>query len=315
MVSSPSTVGFIGLGNMGRPMVGNLLDAGYELVVNDLVEDAAAELVGRGAVWGATPRQVAAASDVVFTSLPGPAELESLLTGTDGVLAGARPGSYLVDVSTGSPAHIRRMGDLARSAGVEVLDAPLSGGVRGARKGTLTVMVGGSPEAFEYCEPLFEVIGEFVVHVGPLGAGHVTKLVNNLMGLSNAVSSMEAMAIGVAAGVDPETLLEVVEHGTGSSHMTRTLFPYLILKANFDPVRFSVALAVKDVDLALELADQVGAPVKVAAAVRQALADAADSGLADADISRYITLLEDAVGVEVRSSSGGDGGLDGSTGT
>jgi 3-hydroxyisobutyrate dehydrogenase len=285
---------------MGGPMAGNLMAAGHRMTVYDIRKGSARELLERGASWADSPRLVAASSEVLFVALPGPAEVEEVFEGADGLLAGSSPGTYVIDVSTNSPSSIRGLAADASSFGVEVLDAPLSGGVRGARKGTLTIMVGGERAAFEYCEPLLRVVGEKVIHVGPLGAGHVTKLVNNFMGISNAIASMEAMAIGVGAGVDPDKLLEVVNLGTGSSHMTRTLYPYLILNRKFDPVRFSMELAIKDLQLALGLADEVGLTIRVGQAVRDALVEATGHGLAGADMSRYITLLEKSIGIEVR---------------
>jgi 3-hydroxyisobutyrate dehydrogenase len=161
-------------------------------------------------------------------------------------------------------------------------------------------MVGGSEADFTACLPVFNVVGEHVIHVGPIGSGHVTKLVNNFMGISNAIASMEAIAMGAAAGVEPTKLLEVANLGTGASHMTRTLYPYLILNRNFEPARFSMELAIKDVRLALGLADEVGLPATVGRAVHSALVAAAtEYGLRDADMSTYITVLERATGVEV----------------
>jgi 3-hydroxyisobutyrate dehydrogenase-like beta-hydroxyacid dehydrogenase len=292
-------VGFIGLGNMGAHMARNLLADGYELTVFDLRTEAGAALVADGAAWADSPRGVGEASDVTFVALPGPTQVDAVATGGDGVLAGLRPGSYLIDVSTNNPLSIRRIAEVAANKGVSVLDAPLSGGVRGARLGTLTIMVGGDTAAFEACLPLLRVVGENILHMGPLGSGHVTKLVNNFMGISNAVASMEAMTIGTAAGVDPERLLEAVNLGTGTSHMTRTLYPYLIFKRSFDPVRFSMELAVKDLDLALEIAKDHGLTIEVGKSAHAALTAAIADGLAGADMSKYITVLEAQAGVTV----------------
>lgn len=300
------TIGFIGLGNMGGPMAGNVLKAGFRVVVNDLNRSAAEELVAEGAVWADTPRDLAGASDVVLISLPGPEQIRTVFYGDDGILAGACPGTRVVDVSTSTPECVRELAAAGAERGVTVVDAPLSGGVRGARKGTLTIMVGGEPADVAACLPILDVVGEYVVHVGPLGSGHVAKLVNNFMGISNALASMEAVALGAAAGVDPEKLLEVVDHGTGMSHMSRTLFPYLILKRSFEPVRFSMELAIKDIGLALGLAEELGLEAKVGTAVHAALHDAATAHeLLHADMSAYITILEEATGVEVRAEAEG----------
>jgi 3-hydroxyisobutyrate dehydrogenase-like beta-hydroxyacid dehydrogenase len=294
-------IGFVGLGNMGRPMATNLLAAGYALTVTDLRREAASELEALGAAWAETPRAVAHASTVTFTALPGPDEVRAAYAGPDGLLAGAGPGSIAIDVSTSTPATLIDLAADAASRGVELLDAPVSGGVRGARTGTLVVMVGGAPDAFERCRPMLEVVGSSVVHMGRLGSGYVTKLVNNYMGMTNAIASMEAMVLGVKAGLDPERLLEVVNQGTGASHMTRTLYPYLVFRRSFYPARFSMELAAKDFRLAVDLADELQVPLRVGRAAFEALAEAASGELAEADMSAYITRLEAAAGVEVRA--------------
>lgn len=294
-------IGWIGLGNMGRNMAANLIAAGYPVTVNDLRAGAAAELVAQGASWADSPAAVARASRVTLAALPGPAEVEAVILGPGGVLEGASAGDLMVDTSTSTPSSIRRIAEAASARDVGILDAPVSGGVRGARKGTLTIMVGGDRDAFTTIEPILRVLGSNVFHMGELGAGYVSKLVNNFMGMSNAIASMEAMVMGTRAGVDPSKLLEVVDLGTGMSHMTRTLYPFLIFPGRFEPVRFSMDLAVKDFRLALNLADELGLTARVGQAVHAALASAAASGLADADMSAYITLLEDEVGVKVRA--------------
>jgi len=301
VTAEQTSIGFVGLGNMGRPMAANLMAAGYRLTVHDLRRGAGDDLVGQGAAWADSPKDVAAASSVTFTALPGPPEIEDAVLGENGILAGAQPSSFYIDVSTSTPSSIRKIGEAAAARGVGVLDAPVSGGVRGARKGTLVFMVGGDADAFATCEPILRHLGEKVVHTGALGSGYVTKLVNNYMGMSNALASMEAMVLGVRAGVEPEKLLEVVNAGTGASHMASTLYPYLILNRNFEPTRFSMELGAKDFQLAVDLAHELGVPVAVGETVAASLARAVRAGLADRDFSTYITLLEQAAGVEVKA--------------
>jgi 3-hydroxyisobutyrate dehydrogenase-like beta-hydroxyacid dehydrogenase len=281
-------------------MAANLLRAGYGLTVHDLRPEAAAELLELGAAWAATPAEVARASRITFIALPGPAEVEATALGKDGLVSGWSVGDVVIDLSTSSPNAIRRIAAVAAADGVEVLDAPLSGGVRGARKATLVIMVGGATTAFEACEPVLRVLGDRVFHMGDLGSGYVTKLVNNYMGMSNALASMEAVVLGVRAGVDAQKLLDVVNEGTGSSHMTRTLFPFLIMKRNFEPARFSMELAAKDFDLALDLASEFGLPMRIGASARGALGEAIADGLGQKDMSAYVTVLEAAAGVEIR---------------
>src|SRR5687767_2396007 len=220
---------------MGQPMALNLLKAGHELTIYDVRTEAGESLVAAGARWAPSPKAVAHASAVTFTALPGPREIEAAVLGQDGILEGAHEADHYVDVSTSTPASIERIAESAARKGVNVLDAPVSGGVRGARKATLVFMVGGDRTAFEHCEPILKQLGEKVFYMGSLGSGYVTKLVNNYMGMSNALASMEAVVLGVKAGVDVHRLLEVIDSGTGSSYMTKTLYPYLILKRNFEP--------------------------------------------------------------------------------
>jgi 3-hydroxyisobutyrate dehydrogenase-like beta-hydroxyacid dehydrogenase len=294
-------VGIVGVGNMGRAMAGVLLDHGFEVTINDIDRGAASELEARGAIWSDSPRGVAEASKVTLTILPGPHEVEMVVLGPNGILAGASAHDIVIDMSTSTPASIQRIAEQASSIGVEVLDAPVSGGVRGARKATLVIMVGGTAAAFERCRSVLETLGSQVFHMGPLGSGHVAKLVNNYMGISNALVSMEAMVLGVKAGVDPVRLLEVVNLGTGASHMTRTLFPFLIFPGRFEPARFSMALAAKDMRLAVDLAAESDVPIRVGLTVLDALDEAAASDLAAADMSAYITLLEAVAAVKVRA--------------
>ena len=292
---------FIGLGTMGRPMAHNLIAGGHTLTVHDAVPDAASELLAEGAAWAASARDVGAASELTFTALPGPAEVEAAVLGSDGLLEGMTPSSIYVDMSTSIPATIQRIAELAKQRNIGVLDGPVSGGVRGARKATLVFMVGGDHDVFLKCEPVLHCMGEAVFHMGDLGTGYIAKLVNNYMGMSNAVAAMEAMTLGTKAGVNPAALLDVVNAGTGMSHMSKTLFPYLIFPRTFEPTRFSMELGAKDLRLAVTLAQELGVPVKVGDTVADALKDAVAQGLGAKDFSTYITLLEGAAGVVVEA--------------
>jgi 3-hydroxyisobutyrate dehydrogenase-like beta-hydroxyacid dehydrogenase len=292
-------IGVLGLGNMGRPLAANLLAAGHHLTVFDIDRAAATDLLAGGAAWAETPREAAAASEVTFTVLPGPAEIEGVVLGPEGLLEGAHPSDVYIDISTSTPDLIRRIASVAEGKGVSVLDAPVSGGVRGARKGTLVFMVGGDRAAFDRCLPLFEVLGSKVLHMGGLGTGYIAKLINNYMGMSNAVASMEAMTIGAKAGVDLQNLLDAVNAGTGMSHMSKTLYPFLIFPRRFEPTRFSMSLGAKDLRLAVELAGELGVPLRVGKEVAQALQEAVDRGMGAEDFSTYVTLLEEAAETEV----------------
>lgn len=292
-------IGFIGVGHMGRHMAAHLIQAGHQLTISDARPDARQDAVLEGASWAETPRQVAEQSNLVITSLPGPMQVDQVVLGLDGVLEGVHPGDTYIDMTTSTPDSIRTIASAAAARGVEVLDAPVAGGIRGARRGTLTIMVGGSHEAFSRCESILRTMGEKVFLVGDVGAGHVAKLVNNMMTIVNGLTAMEAMVVGARAGVDIQKLLEVAEAGTGGSYALN-LFRYVIFKGNFEPAKFALSLAAKDLRLSVEYADQLGVPLSIVQRASEAMAEAMQHGLADKDWSSYITLLEDAAGVRLR---------------
>jgi 3-hydroxyisobutyrate dehydrogenase-like beta-hydroxyacid dehydrogenase len=297
--SRDSGVGFIGAGNMGKHMAASLLRAGYQVTMCDQRAEARDEPVLAGVSWMETPRQVAELCRTTITSLPGPAQVDQVVRGSDGILAGAQAGDCYIDMTTSTPTSIRAIEADAARVGVSVLDAPVAGGMRGARHGTLTIMVGGSADAFRRCLPYFEAMGERIIHVGSVGAGHVAKLVNNMMTIANGIVAMEAMVVGTKAGVDPQMLIEVARAGTGDS-FSLNVFPYVIFKGNFDPAKFALALATKDLRISEEFAGELGVPLRVIPCVLKAMTEASESGLADRDWSSYITLLEEAADVEVR---------------
>jgi 3-hydroxyisobutyrate dehydrogenase-like beta-hydroxyacid dehydrogenase len=295
-------VGFVGVGNMGKYMAGNLIRRGHELVVCDRRPAVRHEQVLSGAHWAETPKDAAHAADVVITSLPGPTEVGEVVLGEDGIFEGIRDGACYVDMSTSTPASIRAIAEVARrrGAGVEVVDAPVAGGTRGARKGTLTIMAGGTETGIELCWPLLHDMGETVFHVGAVGAGHTAKLVNNMMTIVNGLVAMEAIVVGVKGGVDPMKLVEVAQAGTGGSYSLNVI-PYVVLKGNFDPAKFALSLAAKDLRLAVEYASDLDVPVSVISHAAQVLAEAQEHGLGDLDWSSYITLIEQQANILVRS--------------
>jgi 3-hydroxyisobutyrate dehydrogenase len=294
-------VGFIGLGHMGKHMAAAVLRAGYELTIHDIRPEAAEDPLLAGARWADTPRATAAASDVLITSLPGPEQVDAVVLGPDGVLSGLRPGTFYIDMSTSTPGEMRKIADAAAERSVQTVDAPVAGGMRGARNATLTIMAGGTEEAYQACLPVLRTMGEKIFLVGGVGAGHVAKLVNNMMTIINGLTAMEAMVVGAKAGLDVERLLEVVEAGTGSSFSLNVL-RYVIFRGNFDPAKFALSLAAKDLRIAVEYADELGVQMSVVPHAAEALAEAMQHGLADRDWSSYITLIEESAGVEVRTS-------------
>ena len=295
---TPTKIGFIGTGNMGGPMATNLAKPGRTMTVHDTRREAAAELVAGGAAWAASPADVARASEVVFLSLPGPREVEAVLEGADGVFAGIARGATVVDLSTNSPTVVRRLAEAAAKRGAGFLDAPVSGGVRGARKGTLAVMVGGDAATFERHRPLFESIGEKVFHVGGVGAGNVAKLVNNMLCFLNMLGTAEALVLGAKAGIDLGMLREVVKAGSGASlmwdHGSR-----LILEDRLAPA-FTTTLAAKDISLATALADELGVPFDLGKRVEDLLVGYRDGGFAAEDVLATVKSVEERAGIVVR---------------
>ena len=233
------TVGFIGLGNMGGGMSANIQRAGYPMIVHDLREEAALPLLEGGARLANTPAEVAAASDITFTSLPGPYEVEAVSLGSDGVLQGIRPGSVYIDLSSSRPTLIREIEPQFRARGAYVLDAPVSGGKTGAASGNLAVMVGGDREVFDRVKPVLDAFGDKVFYAGEIGAGSVAKLVHNMIGHSVRQAIAEGLTLGVKAGVDPEPLWECVRRGALGrmsflhEGLVRTMF-----RGEFEPASF-----------------------------------------------------------------------------
>lgn len=293
-------IGFIGTGNIGNPMARNLIKAGHTLIVHDLREAASANLLELGASWAGSSAEVAARVAVVFTSLPGPVEVERVLTGPDGILAGARPGTVYFDLSTNAPSVARRLAAVAAARGVTYLDAPVSGGVSGAEQATLAVMVGGDREAFAAHRHLLEAIGANVFHLGDVGAGCTAKLVNNLIGLASRHIVNEALVAGVKAGIDARTLYEVMNVSSASAFVQGV--PGL-LERRFDDPTFTLALAAKDVGLAVGLGRELGVPMPVAAAAEQAMLAAVAAGFGAKGSSATLLAQEELAGVEVQAGA------------
>jgi 3-hydroxyisobutyrate dehydrogenase-like beta-hydroxyacid dehydrogenase len=290
-------LGFIGVGKIGNPMARNLRGAGHDLVVNDLRPEAAANLIELGATWAETPADAAARSEVVFFSLPGPREIEAVLTGASGVLAGARPGTVVFDLSTNAPAVARRLAAVAADRGVTFLDAPVSGGVVGAEKATLAVMVGGDRAAFDAHRPLLEAIGANVFHLPDVGQGCAAKLTNNLIALATTHLINEALAAGVAAGIDAHTLYEVMNVSSASRFVQG--IPRL-LERRFEEASFTLALATKDVGLAVQMGRDLGVPMPAAAAAEQAMLAACAAGHGQLASNASLLAIEALTGVDVR---------------
>ena len=263
-------VGFIGTGIMGRPMARNLLNAGYPLTVHNRTESKARELLSQGAVWAATPSDVAANSDVVITCVTDTPDVRAVLLGQNGVIEKARSGLICVDMSTISPSTTIEMGDILQAKGVTLVDAPISGGEIGAIESKLSIMMGGPKEAVEEIRPIMEVMGRTVTYCGPLGAGQMTKLANQIMVIHTIMSIAEGLAFAEKAGLDLETTLKVTSAGAAGSHSLKALGPKIIA-GDLKPA-FMVDLQQKDLRLVLEYAEQLKQPLPGVALAKQLLA-------------------------------------------
>ena len=296
-------VGFIGVGQMGIHMSRHVMEAGFELVVNDVNKDAAASLVKDGAEWADTPAAVAESCRVVVSCLPTPQIVEDIVLGPVGLKNNWQSGDIYIDMSTNSPSTVRRIAEAAAALGVEVLDAPVSGGTRGAEMGTLTIMVGGDPATLEKARAVLEPMANKIFHLGDVGCGNVAKLVNNMIGLTCGSICAEGFVLGVKAGIDPQVLYDLMSISTADNWSLRQ-YPSTVSKRNFAP-GFKISLAHKDINLAIGLGDEYGVPLPVAQVVKEDLAAAMAEGLGDQGVDAVIFSLEEAAKVQVRTSSGG----------
>ena len=297
-------IGFIGIGVMGRPMTLNLLKAGHEVTIFARHPDKTEvqEVVKAGAVLAPSERAVAIASEIVITMVPNSAQVEEVVTGEHGILDGARKGLIIIDMSTIAPQMSRKLAALAKEKGVDFLDAPVSGGSQGAVNGTLTIMVGGEQEVFEKALPVLENMGkkENIFHVGPVGAGEVIKLVNNLLCGTIAASISEALVLGVKAGADVETMAKVIGVSSGASWQLSNQFPLRAFNGSFQP-GFMTDLLHKDLGLALDLAAENQTPLAMTAIARQMFEMTRAAGYGKDDYTALLKVLEQSVGVEVRT--------------
>jgi len=288
--------GFIGTGNMGNPMARNLISAGVELVVTDVRREAVANLIELGATWADTPKEVAAEASVVFTSLPGPRQIDEVALAETGIYAGAKPGTVHVDLSSNSLAGVKRLAAMAAQRGIGFLDAPVSGGTTGATNATLAIMVGGDKASFEAVKPLFDMIGQNVFHLGEVGAGTIHKLTNNMLALGQTLLLQEVMVMGKKAGFDPKGMHDVwaVSSGRGQA----ALMPG-VLKRNWDNPFFSLALSAKDIGLCLEAARDLDVPMPVAQAVGQWYTRSLVRGRGNQSWFATLATIEEDAGVNV----------------
>src|SRR5215216_7811670 len=290
-------VGFLGLGIMGKPMAENLIEAGYDLVVYNRTREKAEEL--DGATVAESPKEVAEQSDVIITMLPDSPQVEEILAGEGGVLEGVRDGALIVDMSTISPVVTEELAKKAEERGASMLDAPVSGGDVGAIDGTLSIMVGGSEEDFERALPLFEVMGETVTHVGPVGTGQVVKAANQIVVALTIEAVSEALVLGSKGGVPPEKILDVLGGGLAANKVMEVKREKF-LSHTFDP-GFRSELHHKDLGIALSAGREYGVVLPVTAIVDQMLLAMKKKGWGEEDHSALLRVIEDLSQHEIDS--------------
>ncbi len=292
-----NTIGFIGLGVMGKPMAHNLIKAGYPLIVNTRTRAKADDLLRAGATWADTPKQIAAQSQVVITMLPDTPDVEHVITDKDGVLEGARPGLLLIDMSTISPIVTRKLARSARARGIEMLDAPVSGGEIGAINATLSIMVGGTESAFNRAQPVLQVLGKNIVHIGDSGAGQIAKAANQIVvGLTiEAVS--EALVLAKKAGVDPAKVRQALLGGFAQSRVLDA-HGQRMLERNFK-AGARIRTHHKDLNIALALGKEFDVPLPVTEKVDSMLGEMLTVGKGDLDHSSLVTWIEDKAKVQL----------------
>ena len=291
-------IGFVGLGIMGKPMAKNLLKAGYSLTVYDIVGEPVEEVVTDGAARASSNKEVAANSDKIITMVPDSAESEMAILGPDGVLEGARPGSVIVDMSSIAPSVSQKIAAECAKKGVEMLDAPVSGGEPGAINATLAIMVGGKQEVFDQCYDLMKTMGSNVVLTGDIGAGGITKLANQIVVAANIEALSEAMVLAQKAGVDPEKVFNAIRGGLAGSAVMEAKAP-MMLDRNFR-AGFRIRLHQKDLRNVLQTGQELNVPLPVTALVQQMLGALINEGEADADHSAILHFLEGMAKVEVK---------------
>jgi 3-hydroxyisobutyrate dehydrogenase len=290
-------VGFIGLGLMGKGMAGNIRKAGYEMVLHDLRKEAATPLIDDRVRWAQTAKELAAICDVVFTSLPKPADVQAVWQGETGLGAGLRKGSAWFDLSTNSVDLVRSMNALLGEQGVEFLDAPVSGGPAGAATGRLAIWVGGNRAAFDRFQPVLDSMADQARYIGEIGAGSIAKLVHNVTSAAYTQVLAEMMTVGVKAGLEPLQLYEAIRTGALGRMRSYDLVARRWLAGRLDPPNFELQLQHKDVKLGIELARSVGVPARLCNLAFEELTEAMNRGWAKRDAQTVLLLQQERAGV------------------
>ena len=292
-------VGFVGLGMMGKFMAANLQEKGFDLVVHDLNKAAAQPHIAAGAAWADTPKALGEAVDVVFSSLPGPPEVEAVALGENGLLAGmSKDGAYF-DLSTNSPTIVRRIHSIFAEKGVHMLDAPVSGGPHGAESGKLALWIGGPEAVYNKYKTVLDAIGDRANYIGDIGAGSVAKLVHNCSGYAMQCALAEVFTLGVKAGVEPLALWEAVRQGAQGRRRTYDGLINQFLPGEYDPADFALRLAHKDVSLATALGREIGVPMRMANLALEEMTEAMNRGWGNRDSRSPMILQLERAGVEI----------------
>jgi len=292
-------IGFIGLGIMGKPMAKNLLKAGYQLVVYDINKQPVKELVEAGAEEGLSSKDVAERTDIIITMLPNSPHVKEVILGENGVLEGARQGQIIIDMSSIAPMVSREIAAKAKEKGVEMLDAPVSGGEPKAIDGTLSIMAGGSREVFDKVKNILLCMGSSAVLVGDIGSGNITKLANQIIVALNIAAMSEALVLATKAGVDPEKVYQAIRGGLAGSTVLDAKAP-MVLQRNFKP-GFRIELHIKDLMNALDTAHEVGVPTFLTSQVMEIMQALKVDGKEKDDHCGIIQFYEKLAGVEVKN--------------
>jgi 3-hydroxyisobutyrate dehydrogenase len=271
-------VGFIGLGMMGKGMAANLQKAGHDLVVHDLSRAAAEPFLAKGAIWANSPKQVAEQTEIVFSSLPVPADVESVALGVNGLIEGMRPDTAFFDMSTNSVAMVRKIHAAFAEKNLYMLDAPVSGGPGGAASGKMAIWVGGDQQIFNRHKGVLDAMGDQAAYIGPIGAGSIAKLVHNCTGAIMNIALAEVFTMGIKAGVDPVDLWQAVRQGATGRVRTFDRLGNKFLTGQHDPADFALRLLHKDVGLAVGLGREVGVPMRLANMAYEELTEAMNRG-------------------------------------
>ena len=281
MRAKSTKIGFIGLGNMGSPMASRLVDAGYSLSVYDIKRDVQADfLKGRSATGMDTPADVAKNCDLIITMLPDGKAVSAVVLGSEGsegMIDAMSAGSILIDMSSSSPTGTKKLGQLLASSEIQMIDAPVSGGVPKAQSGELSIIAGGKAEVVEQCRPIFEVLGSRIFHSGPLGSGHAAKALNNMCSAAGLIAAAEVLLVGQKFGINPSVMNDILNASTGRNNSTENKMAQYVFSRSFSS-GFSMDLMVKDLTTAIELAREMGIPALFSSACRE-LWVAAQSGL------------------------------------